>query len=181
MPQAGWYEDPEDGARLRYWDGSRWTEDRQAREAAPPPPPAAPPIAPPPPGSASAFPSASAPLHAPGFATYEPAPARDIGDAIDFCLRNYATFQGRASRSEYWYFFLFYFLVSTLTGMVSTDVQSVANLALFIPYLAVGTRRLHDIGRSGASLLWWLLPVIGWVPILIWTTRAGDPGPNQYG
>jgi len=72
---------------------------------------------------------------------------RDFGDAIGTCWNNYANFQGRASRSEYWWFYLFVFIFSCI------PLIGLASLILIIPQLAVGVRRLHDINRSG----WWLL------------------------
>ena len=96
---------------------------------------------------------------------YVGAPSRGFLEAISVCLRRYFTFSGRASRSEYWFFILFTvllafvtsFLDATLFGVaMSEDVagplNSLASLAVFIPTLAVGWRRLHDTGRSG----WWI-------------------------
>lgn len=94
---------------------------------------------------------------------YVNAPSRDFGEAIKVCFNKYATFAGRASRSEYWFFALFMTLVS-LASYVLDDalfgydyyeygpINTVATLALLIPGLAVSWRRLHDTNRSG----WWL-------------------------
>lgn len=98
---------------------------------------------------------------------------------LDTIRYRYADFQGRASRSEYWYFVLFYFIIEMICRVIdawflnpvvlgATVEQSfkggllsgIVGLALFIPSMAVGVRRLHDIGRSG----WWLL--VGLIPIL---------------
>mgnify|MGYP000190925275 CR=1 FL=1 len=83
----------------------------------------------------------------------EPKP-RNFGDAIGICWNNYANFQGRASRSEYWWFYLFVFVI----GLI--PILGLATLILIIPQLAVTARRLHDINRSG----WW---------VLLWFTGFG--------
>ena len=72
----------------------------------------------------------------------------DFVQAIKSCLGQYATFSGRASRSEYWWFFLFQVLVMVATGMLGDVINGLASLALLLPALAVGTRRLHDIGHG---------------------------------
>ena len=95
---------------------------------------------------------------------YIHAPARSFTEAISVCLGKFVTFSGRASRSEYWYFFLF----TVLAGMVAafldaalfdtgwddefSPLNTITNLVLLLPTLAVGWRRLHDIDRSG----WWI-------------------------
>jgi uncharacterized membrane protein YhaH (DUF805 family) len=161
MPEAGWYDDPEHPTQLRYWDGTRWTEERRASDV-PPPPPFAPPFA-----EATAWTSA--------------APPRTFGEAVQVCLRKYVDFQGRASRSEYWYFFLFTVLAGLVAAAFSVRLENAVNVLLFLPTMSAGARRLHDIGRSGWSLLWWLIPILGWIIIIARLARAGDPGPNAYG
>ena len=102
-----------------------------------------------------------------------------MGNAVSVCLKKYATFEGRASRSEYWFFALFYIIVSVLSGFVEgiTGIMGLSYLpffALFIPSIAVGCRRMHDVGRSG----WFQL-----VPIynLILALTPSNPGTNKYG
>jgi uncharacterized membrane protein YhaH (DUF805 family) len=108
-------------------------------------------------------------------------------------LRKYATFSGRARRSEYWFFFLFYLLIvfglALVDAMLGTPddgeglglLSGLFVLAMLLPSLAVGVRRLHDIGRSG----WWLLvsfvPLIGAIVLLVFAVRDSDPGDNAYG
>ena len=85
----------------------------------------------------------------------------NFGQAISTCFAKYATFSGRASRPEFWWFFLFQVLVSIAASMLSDTLSGLVGLALLRPALAAGTRRLHDIGKSG----WWqliMLTVIGW-------------------
>jgi uncharacterized membrane protein YhaH (DUF805 family) len=94
-------------------------------------------------------------------------------------LQNYATFSGRARRSEYWYFFLFNVTISLVLGFVGRVVEapiisSIYSLAVLIPGIAVGVRRMHDVGKSG----WFLL-----IPIynFILAVTDGDTGNNEYG
>src|SRR5687767_657812 len=118
-------------------------------------------------------------------------------DAVKSVYGNYAKFDGRATRSEYWWFVAFSFLVA-LTGYLvggllyavsrSSAIFTVVTLALiiflivsFIPSLAVAVRRLHDTGRSG----WWYLivfiPYIGAIVLLVLLAMPSSPGYNQYG
>jgi uncharacterized membrane protein YhaH (DUF805 family) len=108
-------------------------------------------------------------------------------------LKEYATFDGRAIRKEYWMFFLFNILFSILAlildqvlGTANNDTgygifYSLYGLAVFLPSIAVGVRRLHDIGKSG----WWLfisfVPFIGGIWLLVLLATEGEPGENQYG
>lgn len=108
-------------------------------------------------------------------------------------LKKYAVFAGRSRRSEYWYFVLFYVLicivlaiVDGMTGTLSpvTGIGLLGALfaiAMIIPSITVGVRRLHDIGKSG----WWLLigfiPVLGVILLIVWACRDSQPGPNEYG
>ena len=100
----------------------------------------------------------------------------NFGQAISTCFSNYATFSGRASRPEFWWFFLFQILVSMAASMLGDVVAGLVSLALLLPALAVGARRLHDIGRSG----WWqliMLTVIGLLLLIYWWVQpaSGDP------
>jgi uncharacterized membrane protein YhaH (DUF805 family) len=101
----------------------------------------------------------------------------DFVQAIKSCLGQYATFTGRASRSEFWWFFLFQVLVMAATGMLGDVINGIASLALLLPALAVGARRLHDIGRTG----WWqllLLTGIGFLVLLYWWVQPSDASAN---
>ena len=114
-----------------------------------------------------------------------------FGDAIRSALSNYATFAGRASRPAFWWFALFVVLVQFAASFVdyalfATEgrfgvVGPLASLALLLPYLAVGARRLHDTDRSG----WWLLlafvPIVGTIALIVLCALPGAPGPNRYG
>jgi uncharacterized membrane protein YhaH (DUF805 family) len=105
----------------------------------------------------------------------------DFGQAIKTCLNKYATFDGRAGRSEFWWFVLFNFLVSAAASIVWHRLGNLAGLALLVPSFAVGARRLHDIGKSGWFQLLVLIPVVGILILIYWAVQKGDPDPNDYG
>ncbi len=73
-------------------------------------------------------------------------------------LKQYVNFSGRARRSEYWYFVLFNFIVAFVINLIATPLGQIYNLAVFLPSIAVTTRRLHDTGRSGWMQLWLVFP-----------------------
>jgi len=104
----------------------------------------------------------------------------DFVQAIKSCLGQYATFSGRAKRSEFWWFFLFQVLVMVAASMLGDVINGIASLALLLPALAVGARRLHDIGRTG----WWqllLLSGIGFLVLLYWWVQPGEGAGNING
>jgi DNA-binding CsgD family transcriptional regulator len=88
-------------------------------------------------------------------------------EAIRVCLTKYAEFNGRAGRAEFWWFMLFVVLVAGALLYVSEALSSIFLIAVLLPLLAVGARRLRDIGKSGWWLLMWLVPVGGLVA-LVW-------------
>ena len=114
-----------------------------------------------------------------------------FGQAVTACMVKFADFSGRASRSEFWWFYLFAFL--TIVGavfvgglafpadpMAAEMVPAVMELFFIVPVLAAGARRLHDIGRSG----WWLLlipTVVGIVPLVVFWVLASERGRNAHG
>lgn len=110
-------------------------------------------------------------------------------DAVRSALQqNYCNFSGRASRSEFWWYVLFTFLVSVVIGwigFVSRDLGNVINtlvgLALLLPGLGLSVRRLHDTGRSGWWILINLIPVVGNIIYLVWMCQDSQMTPNQYG
>lgn len=104
----------------------------------------------------------------------------DFTDAVKACFAKYANFSGRAARPEFWWFFLFQVAVFVVTGMVSEVLYWIAALALLLPGLAVGARRLHDIGKSGWFLLLGFIPIIGFLVLLYWFVQPSQ-GANQYG
>lgn len=108
-------------------------------------------------------------------------------------ISNYATFQGRASRSEYWFFVLFNIFVAigaiiidNVLGITFKDipygpVYIIYSLAVFIPGLAVSVRRLHDTGKSGWYLLMSLIPCLGGLILLYFMVVPSDSSDNAYG
>jgi uncharacterized membrane protein YhaH (DUF805 family) len=113
-----------------------------------------------------------------------------FGEAISSGFKNYVNFTGRAPRSEYWFWILFYVIVSVVTLVIDlalirnsgvSPLNTLASLALFLPTLAVAVRRLHDIDRTGWWVLIGLIPIVGWVILLIWYCNAGTPGTNRFG
>lgn len=101
-------------------------------------------------------------------------------EAIKLCFQKYADFNGRAKRPEFWWFALFMFLASLILGIVSSMLSGLFSLTVIVPSLAVGARRLHDIGRSGWWQLIWLVPVIGWIILIYWCVQEGDAATNEY-
>ena len=103
------------------------------------------------------------------------------------CLNQYADFNGRARRTEYWMFFLFNWIIGTVLGLVISIlnlpdfINYIYSIFILVPTLAVGARRLHDIGKSGWWLLISLIPVIGWILLLIFFVKDGQQGVNQWG
>ena len=107
--------------------------------------------------------------------------------------QKYADFTGRATRSEYWYFVLFYLLLSAglmivdaLLGWFNSELgigvlSGIYTLALMIPSLSVTVRRLHDTGRSAWWLLLGLIPLIGGIVLLVFFVQDSQDGANGYG
>jgi uncharacterized membrane protein YhaH (DUF805 family) len=88
-------------------------------------------------------------------------------DSIRTCLTKYVDFNGVASRSEFWWFMLFVFVVSAALNYVSPLVGGLFGLAMILPELAVGARRLHDTGKSGWLQLLLLIPLIGLIILIV--------------
>jgi uncharacterized membrane protein YhaH (DUF805 family) len=111
----------------------------------------------------------------------------NFGQAIQTCMGKYATFEGRASRSEFWWFYLFTLLViwgANWVGLLvfgdPVGLSALANIVLLLPSLAAATRRLHDTGRSG----WWqllALTVIGIILLIVWWASEGHGEENEHG
>ena len=108
-------------------------------------------------------------------------------------LKRYAEFSGRSRRKEYWMFFLLCLVVALVIGFVEGmlglsgmigpygPLSTLFLLAILVPSIAVGIRRLHDTGRSG----WWILiafvPIVGGLILLVFYVLEGNRGPNEYG
>ena len=117
-----------------------------------------------------------------------------FSEALPMVMKKFATFSGRASRPEFWYFWLTCFLVNFIFNVIVqlvgpesaasnivAIVQGLFGLAIIIPHIAVVVRRLHDTNRTG----WWFLivfiPLIGAIILLLWLASAPTPGTNMYG
>lgn len=102
-------------------------------------------------------------------------------------LKNYVGFQGRARRTEYWMFTLMNLIIGfvfAILGEVSdifTTLSGFYALAILLPTLAVGARRLHDTGKSGWWQLLHLIPVIGGIVLIVFFCLNGQEGDNKYG
>ena len=97
------------------------------------------------------------------------------------CLKQYADFKGRARRKEYWMFVLFNFIISFVIGLLGSVLSWIYTAAVFIPSLAVCVRRLHDIGKSGWWVLISLIPIIGWIWLIVLYVQDSQPGTNDWG
>ncbi len=120
----------------------------------------------------------------------------ELGQSVSICMSKYAKFSGRASRSEFWLFFLFINLMFWVVQIVGTAISFFVNpivgswplglltlvmaLALTLPWFAAGSRRLHDIGKSG----WWqlivFLPIIGSILLILWWAKDTKPEGNRF-
>ena len=113
-------------------------------------------------------------------------------------LKQYADFSGRARRTEFWMFVLFNFIASVVLSIIdslfgfggydpttgiyySGILSTIYALAVLIPSLAVGARRLHDTGRTGWWQLLLLLPIVGIIVLIVFWAIEGEPQANQYG
>jgi len=102
-------------------------------------------------------------------------------------LKKYAVFTGRARRTEYWMFVLFNVIIACVLGFIESllgmpgIISGLYSLAVLIPSLAVGARRLHDTNRTGWWLLIGLVPFIGVIVLIIFFVLPGTPGENSFG
>lgn len=102
-------------------------------------------------------------------------------------LKQYADFNGRARRQEFWMFVLFNIIFSMVAGALDAAIGSwgaiggVYGLVVLIPGIAVSVRRLHDIGKSGWMLLVGLIPLIGQIWLIVLFAMEGTLGNNEYG
>lgn len=106
----------------------------------------------------------------------------DFVTAVKTCLTKYVDFSGRATRSEYWWFYLFQVLASVACNLLASVFGLFALIPLLwlVPAFAAGARRLHDINRSG----WWQLLILTGIGILVliyWWVQPSDEAANDYG
>lgn len=110
-------------------------------------------------------------------------------------LRQYADFGGRARRTEFWMFTLFNTIFSIVLLVIDSAagltfgeppsqfgvLRTIYSLAVLVPTIAVAVRRLHDTDHSGWWVLIGLIPIVGWIILLVWYCTDGRPEPNQWG
>lgn len=101
--------------------------------------------------------------------------------SIKSVYKNYWNYKGRASRSEYWYFYLFSFLVALLLTISSSFLNLIFIVLNLIPNLFVAIRRLHDTNKSGWFMFISLIPIAGPIIYLVRLCKKSDEGDNDYG
>lgn len=180
----GWYPDPSNPEKLKWWNGSAWTNEPQTQAGVPASPSGY--LAP---SSVQPAPSFSGQDNS-GFSYGSSSGPKMVSfeDSVKIGLSKYSTFSGRATRSEYWFFTLFYSLVIFATFWLSIifDYEFIAFLsvaiwlALLLPTISVLVRRLHDTGKSG----WWywisLVPFVG-IVLIVFLCQQSELAPNKYG
>ena len=114
----------------------------------------------------------------------------NFSQSISHCFSNYFNFNGRGSRSEYWWFYLF----ATICGLAGSiwdasmgDTSGnglmywISIIVTFCPTIAAGSRRLHDVNKSGWLQLIQIIPLIGGIVLIVWCATEGHKKKNQYG
>lgn len=101
-------------------------------------------------------------------------------DAVKTCFTKYADFNGRASRSEYWWYTLFIVLAGLALATVTDRLSGLFGLATLLPSVAVAARHLHDTNRSGWLQLIGLVPILGWLVLLYFMVQEPRE-PNRFG
>ena len=114
-----------------------------------------------------------------------------FSQAVRMAFDSYCRFQGRSSRSEYWWWVLFVAILGFCIGIIEgilgfsmTAVQTtsgILSLALLLPGLGLSVRRLHDIGKSGWWILLGFIPLVGAIVLIIWFAQNSQMQDNQYG
>ena len=99
---------------------------------------------------------------------------------------NYFNFEGRASRYEYWWFVVINIIITCVASILDAICgialfSTIVSLALLCPGLGLSVRRLHDINREGWWVLIALIPLVGWIILILWAAQKGDEAANDYG
>ena len=132
------------------------------------------------------------PIHREGTATGDYTRQVGMAEAFREAFRRYFDFSGRSNRGEFWWFYLASLLISFVLGILDVALfgevgqtygvlGNIWGLAALIPSIALGARRLHDIGRTGWWQLLMLIPLVGWIVLVVWWAQKPDNGPNRYG
>jgi uncharacterized membrane protein YhaH (DUF805 family) len=102
-------------------------------------------------------------------------------ESIKTCFNKFSDFNGRASRSEFWWFVLFVAIANMVAESIFPGkIGYIIGIILLIPHICVGVRRLHDIGKPAAWILLTFIPVIGLI-LIYWWIQKSEPIANQYG
>jgi uncharacterized membrane protein YhaH (DUF805 family) len=121
------------------------------------------------------------------------APRVEFAEAVKIFFRKYADFRGRARRSEFWFAYLFTVIVGLPFSLLNTALegpdefgffsflQLAWNLAVLIPSLAVTSRRLHDTNTSFGYFWLILIPIVGWILVIVKLAEDSTPGENRFG
>lgn len=121
-----------------------------------------------------------------------------FSEAVRRAFSNYCNFTGRASRSEFWWFYLFNAIITfplaalqtvfevfdgpgSGASIVFNVILGLYGLGVFLPQLGLCVRRLHDIGKSGWNYFWGIIPFVGWIILLVFWLRDSEMADNQYG
>lgn len=105
---------------------------------------------------------------------------------LDPIRNHYADFTGRASRQQYWMYFLFNLVIGGVIALIDLGltggfISALYGLAVLVPGLALGARRLHDTNKSGWLQLIGLIPIVGAIILIVLFAQPGDPATNNYG
>jgi uncharacterized membrane protein YhaH (DUF805 family) len=174
MP-AGWYPDPAGPTTVRYWDGAAWTEHTAPRPYA-------------------------APLAVAGPPLRQGRAGVGIVEAVRLAFVRVGDYRGRSSRSEYWWFYLVGMVVTIVVSLVtdaafpgttvrgvyeSSDaaagIQGLVSIAGIVLGLPLTVRRLHDSGKSWPNLLLGLIPLVGWIIVLVFLCTGPEQRENRWG
>lgn len=193
---SGWYEDPASPLNERFWNGASWTEQvrRKATQSNVNSGQDWSDIVPVNNYAVNNFQQTNLPQNygtpmgaqqnfsAP-FGTQNETPQSDLAprtvnmiDALTRAFTKYVDFQGRASKSEFWFVYLWSLIFAFIP-----IVNIIWLLASFIPLLALGVRRLHDIGKPGVYLLFSLIPIAGFIIMIVFWVTDSEPNDNVYG
>lgn len=108
----------------------------------------------------------------------------NLFSAVKAAFSHYINFRGRATRSAFWWAYLAFWLGGAIVGAVAGKegfFYALYTVAVVLPFLGVTVRRLHDTGRSAWNMLWYVLPLIGWIILAVLLCGDSQYGTNQYG
>jgi uncharacterized membrane protein YhaH (DUF805 family) len=102
-------------------------------------------------------------------------------ESVKTCFNQFSSFQGRASRSEYWWFALFSLIVNFVSNCtLPSNIGLIVSVIILVPHISVAIRRLHDIGKKGYWILLGLIPIAGLV-LIYWFIQKSEPVANEFG